>query len=241
MKRTTSDRSLSLRSCMMASCQGTRSNLVHKFPMDNMRSEMWRTIINHPQINNLSMDVIRRRYFICSRHFRPQDYKHAESRSLNVTALPSLLLHRYSYDTDSVCEEELEELQDETILVTNVDNVDEDFEPSAICKNQSKSLNDRKDEHHVSNQKITIQSNDPEENDCVMYLTFQNSPNKSNDLKNAELKDPDSISNNFQNNDHNNLSELSKDKNQELNVEYVDEEFETIGDGKFVFIFKYTK
>lgn len=61
--------------------------------MDNERAEIWRKIINVPELNNYTIDTLRKRMFICSRHFRPEDYKNIESRSLNKTALPSLHLN----------------------------------------------------------------------------------------------------------------------------------------------------
>lgn len=41
-----------------------------------------------------SASEIRRKNFICTRHFRAEDYKHAQSRSLNQNAVPSLNLIR---------------------------------------------------------------------------------------------------------------------------------------------------
>ncbi len=77
------------RLCLIPLCKNERFDLVHKFPMDNQRAEEWRRAINIPEINNLSLDVLRKRT-ICSKHFRKEDYKNVESRSLNKTAVPSL-------------------------------------------------------------------------------------------------------------------------------------------------------
>lgn len=41
------------------------------------------------------MEDIRKRYFICSRHFLPSDYKNAQSRSLNWNAVPKINLTCY--------------------------------------------------------------------------------------------------------------------------------------------------
>lgn len=81
-----------LKLCVMPICKGKRYDLVHKFPMDNQRAEQWLTIIDIPELNNQPLEHIRKRHFICSKHFRKQDYKNCESRSLNKTANPSLLL-----------------------------------------------------------------------------------------------------------------------------------------------------
>lgn len=76
----------------MPACHGQRFDLVHKFPMDNERAESWRRAIALPHLEQLTMNEIRKKYFICSRHFRKCDYKNSESRSLNTTAYPRLLL-----------------------------------------------------------------------------------------------------------------------------------------------------
>lgn len=77
------------RLCLIPLCKNERFDLVHKFPMDNQRAEEWRRAINIPEINSLSLDMLRKRT-ICSKHFRKEDYKNVESRSLNKTAVPSL-------------------------------------------------------------------------------------------------------------------------------------------------------
>lgn len=77
------------RLCLIPLCKNERFDLVHKFPMDNQRAEEWRRAINLSEINSLSLDLLRKRT-ICSKHFRKEDYKNIESRSLNKTAVPSL-------------------------------------------------------------------------------------------------------------------------------------------------------
>lgn len=81
-----------LRPCAMPSCHGERFDLVHKFPMDNERAKNWLRWINLPELNRLPLDQLRKKYFICSKHFRKIDYKNCESRSLNQTAYPRLFL-----------------------------------------------------------------------------------------------------------------------------------------------------
>lgn len=85
-----SERKLKL--CALPACKGKRYDLVHKFPMNNERAQQWIDAIDLPEFKNTPIDKIRSRYFICSKHFRPQDYKNCESRSLNTTAYPRLLL-----------------------------------------------------------------------------------------------------------------------------------------------------
>lgn len=81
-----------LRSCIIPYCHGKRYDLVHKFPMDKVRSNQWLEIINLPELFTLDINILRRRLFVCSKHFRIEDYKNIESRSLNKTAVPSLYL-----------------------------------------------------------------------------------------------------------------------------------------------------
>ncbi|XP_062549842.1 uncharacterized protein LOC134214500 [Armigeres subalbatus] len=80
------------RPCVVPCCQGEKFELVHKFPTDRERAQLWKTILAIPELAPLDVDIIRGRYFVCSRHFRIADYKNKLSRSLNVTANPSLNL-----------------------------------------------------------------------------------------------------------------------------------------------------
>lgn len=88
-----------LRPCAMPVCRGERFDLVHKFPMDNERAKNWLRLINVPELNGLPLDQLRKKYFICSKHFRKIDYKNCESRSLNQTAYPRLFLSTENIDT----------------------------------------------------------------------------------------------------------------------------------------------
>lgn len=87
-----------LKPCVMPTCKDRRFDLVHKFPMDNERAKQWLEIIDIPELMALPLVQLRKRYFICSKHFRKQDYKNCESRSLNKTAYPRLHL---KVDSDS--------------------------------------------------------------------------------------------------------------------------------------------
>lgn len=80
------------RVCIVPVCAGERFDLVHKFPNDPKRAELWKKILDVPILKNLPIDTIRKRYFVCTRHFRPNDYKNIVSRGLNKTALPSINL-----------------------------------------------------------------------------------------------------------------------------------------------------
>lgn len=79
------------RPCVVPCCQGEKFELVHKFPSDRDRAELWRRIIGVSELNQ-DIETIRTKYFVCTRHFRDSDYKNKLSRSLNITANPSLNL-----------------------------------------------------------------------------------------------------------------------------------------------------
>lgn len=88
--QTSPERKLKL--CAIPTCEGKRYDLVHKFPMNNERAQQWIDAIDIPELREMPLDKVRKRFFICSKHFRPQDYKNCESRSLNMTAYPRLHL-----------------------------------------------------------------------------------------------------------------------------------------------------
>ncbi|XP_055318268.1 trimethyllysine dioxygenase, mitochondrial-like [Sitodiplosis mosellana] len=92
-----------LKLCALPTCKGKRYDLVHKFPMNNERAQQWIDIIDLPELKKLPIDQVRKRFFICSKHFRPQDYKNCESRSLNTTAYPRLLLKLTDEEATEPC------------------------------------------------------------------------------------------------------------------------------------------
>ncbi|XP_050076179.1 uncharacterized protein LOC126563576 [Anopheles maculipalpis] len=81
-----------LRSCCVPCCKDEKFSLVHKFPSDNERAEQWRRVLGIDSFIGLPIEIIRKRYYICSRHFRDSDYKNKASRSINITAIPSINL-----------------------------------------------------------------------------------------------------------------------------------------------------
>lgn len=83
-----------LRQCILPTCRGERYDLVHKFPMDTERAKQWLDIIDLPELKQMPLDLVRKRYFVCSKHFLKRDYKNSESRSLNKTAYPKLFLNK---------------------------------------------------------------------------------------------------------------------------------------------------
>lgn len=84
------------KACIIPVCKNRKFNLVHKFPSDKERITIWLTEIQKqnaiPQLQGLTDEAIRKRFFICCRHFETNQYKNIESRSLNLTAIPNLNL-----------------------------------------------------------------------------------------------------------------------------------------------------
>lgn len=84
------------KACLIPVCKNRKFNLVHKLPSDKERFSEWMDAIQAfgaiSKLNGLqdSPDAIRKRFFICSRHFGLSQYKNIESRSLNLTAVPHL-------------------------------------------------------------------------------------------------------------------------------------------------------
>lgn len=92
-----------LKLCCLPTCIGKRYDLVHKFPMNNERAKQWIDKIDLPELRKMPLDKVRMRYFICSKHFRSQDYKNCESRSLNTTAYPRLFLKSNGDEQSEQC------------------------------------------------------------------------------------------------------------------------------------------
>lgn len=124
------------RLCLIPLCKNGRFDLVHKFPMDNHRAEEWRRAIDLPDINNLPLDLLRKRT-ICSKHFRKEDYKNIESRSLNKTAIPSLHF-KSSGGVDGIVSS-LEPEKCNILKATSAFGVDE---PTILRRNVMKSRNE---------------------------------------------------------------------------------------------------
>jgi THAP domain len=82
------------RKCCIPICEGEKFDLVHKLPMAAEQAAHWRNILAGvlPEINTYSNEEIRKKYFVCYRHFTNADYKNIESRNLNKTAFPSVNL-----------------------------------------------------------------------------------------------------------------------------------------------------
>lgn len=78
--------------CVVPACRNLRFDLVHRFPMRGDRAEIWRKTLKIEEINSLDIVDVRKRFFVCSRHFLPSDYKNTESRGLNWNAVPSINL-----------------------------------------------------------------------------------------------------------------------------------------------------
>lgn len=127
-----------LKLCVIPTCHGKRYDLVHKFPMDNERAQQWLDTISVPELASIPLDQIRKRYFICSKHFRKQDYKNCESRSLNKTAYPRLHLKLGDDDDCAESNEQIEYLVDDVLPVTEI-KPEEHNEPVPIALTKVKS------------------------------------------------------------------------------------------------------
>ena len=82
------------KACVVPICNNKKFSLVHKFPADKDRFNEWIQAIQQAEpiekLEGLMPEAIRKRFFVCSRHFSPKEYKNIESRSLNLTAVPHL-------------------------------------------------------------------------------------------------------------------------------------------------------
>lgn len=134
--QSSSERKLKL--CAMPTCQDKRYDLVHKFPMDNERAQQWLDIIDLPELSATPLDQIRKRYFICSKHFRKQDYKNCESRSLNKTAYPRLNLRLNDDSIEDDLQIEYVNFEDST----SQNSVESDIHCEQPTKVESISLSD---------------------------------------------------------------------------------------------------
>lgn len=84
------------KACVIPVCGNLKFNLVHKFPADPARFSEWIEVISKDKpivkLKGLNQDAIRKRFFVCARHFGVNNYKNSESRCLNTTSVPSLNL-----------------------------------------------------------------------------------------------------------------------------------------------------
>lgn len=68
--------------CCIPICNGEKFSLVHKFPSDIGKYNEWIQIIENAnnkkipnKMQNLSHEQIKKRFFVCSRHFGIKSYK----------------------------------------------------------------------------------------------------------------------------------------------------------------------
>lgn len=84
------------KACIVPICKNQKFGLVHKFPADKERFIEWMEAIQNQEkieiFAGLTEDAIRKRFYVCCRHFGLKQYKNIESRSLNLTAVPHLNL-----------------------------------------------------------------------------------------------------------------------------------------------------
>lgn len=119
--------------CIFSVCKGQRFDLVHKFPMNKERAIQWLRIIDVPGLEDIPLDTLRKRYFICSRHFRKEDYKNCESRSLNTTAYPRLFLKtNENADREPAAEIQTYEIAEELIQTPELTAIEEVIIPTKL-------------------------------------------------------------------------------------------------------------
>lgn len=119
----------------------------------------WLITINVEELSAIPLEDLRKRYFICSRHFAPEAYKHIESRSLNITAMPTLNLHHLE-NIEHVIHRERKQLP----LVMETIEIDYMEEPISQNTKTNNMLTD-------SVQIIHIENDTPEPDDNVLKLT----------------------------------------------------------------------
>lgn len=79
--------------CCVPECYSYKERhiLVHRFPTNSEKAELWRKLVENPQLHTHPVEELSKRYSICTNHFRMDDYK-SFSRKLKPDAHPSLNL-----------------------------------------------------------------------------------------------------------------------------------------------------
>lgn len=199
------------RFCIMPPCYGKRYDLVHKFPTDNNRAELWRQIVNVPDLYNHSIEEIRKRMYICSKHFAKRDYKHMESRSLNKTAIPTLYL--------KIGDEEPPSNHSENLI--DVDNMDDTPMRKRRCSNSMSEFVDEIDDTPIK--KCKYQNSDSTLADVEpKFQTIEIDKDLIYDLDKDFLVDNDDII--VVNNVHANelIEQLEEERVENINVQSFD-------------------
>ncbi|XP_055389725.1 trimethyllysine dioxygenase, mitochondrial [Condylostylus longicornis] len=78
------------RSCCVPVCKNQKCSLSHRFPIKEQKCNEWLAALEIPKLYEIPKEKLCRSYFVCTRHFRYEDYKHPTSRHLNTTAVPSI-------------------------------------------------------------------------------------------------------------------------------------------------------
>jgi hypothetical protein len=88
------------KACCIPICEGLKFNLVHKFPSDTTKYNEWIDILKNScglpeKMKDLTQDQVKKRLFICCRHFGTSSYK----SKLNLTKLTLITLdYIYKYN-----------------------------------------------------------------------------------------------------------------------------------------------
>lgn len=68
------------KACCIPICEGQKFGLVHKFPSDQAKYTEWIEILQSTcgipkKMQNLTQEQVKKRFFICCRHFDIKSYK----------------------------------------------------------------------------------------------------------------------------------------------------------------------
>lgn len=176
------------RLCIVPVCDGERYSLVHKFPMDNERATQWKDLIKNPILNGLSLDLIRKRYFVCSRHFKIEDYKHIKSRGLNKTSIPTSNMNEFTdpenYDRFESCMVYHIDINDK-VVETDYKKIDvEEDLPSIVPVHPSKTK-----KRKIENEKVVLIELDPVIETVIPEINLIEEVDEETPLIEEHLKD----------------------------------------------------
>lgn len=74
-----------VRYCVIPSCKSSDTNILsHRFPRNEQAVEWQRAL----GLETANLDELRSKYVVCTKHFKPSDYRSPASNFLNTTAVP---------------------------------------------------------------------------------------------------------------------------------------------------------
>uniref|UniRef100_A0AAG5DFJ6 Trimethyllysine dioxygenase, mitochondrial n=1 Tax=Anopheles atroparvus TaxID=41427 RepID=A0AAG5DFJ6_ANOAO len=166
-----------LRLCCVPCCKNEKFSLVHKFPSDNERAERWRRALAIDNFIGLPIEVIRKRYYVCSRHFRDSDYKNKASRSINTTAVPSINLFALN-EPEGLCRKIPSPVRPTMVAYLqerSTGTVEQDQEEVSVVLDEQV-LEEEQDEptiEFIKMEEVTIPHTVQEQNDKTSSITYE--------------------------------------------------------------------